>query len=116
LSQWRPTKNTLIHVATSTSKPLPHYDADSRSRLQQRFAGWSEAACLEPQGWDLAPAAELAPAGRDEVHLTLTALGYEPLEIQRALSAVAVQIDSDGAADADLWIRFALQWLSRDAA
>ena len=87
-----------------------------RSRLQQRFAGWSEAACLEPQGWDLAPAAELAPAGRDEVHLTLTALGYEPLEIQRALSAVAVQIDSDGAADADLWIRIALQWLSRDAA
>lgn len=89
-----------------------------RSRLQQRFTAWADAACFEPQpeGADHGPVAELAPAGRDEVHLTLTALGYEPLEIQRALAAAAVQIDPDGPSDADHWIRAALQWLSRDVA
>jgi Holliday junction DNA helicase RuvA len=48
------------------------------------------------------------------VQITLVALGYEPLEIHRALRAVAAGID--GSAGADDWIRESLRWLSRAVA
>ena len=89
-----------------------------RSRLQQRFlaaapAGDDPALALEASG--------LSDQHRDEVQLTLASLGYEALEIHRALRAVA---SGDGASDdrasdgwkADQWIHACLVWLSRQAA
>lgn len=90
-----------------------------RGRLQQRFAIWAGAAGTGVGAADLeldAVDAALPSEGLDEVHLTLAALGYEPLEVQRALRAVAAQVQSGAASDPDAWIRAALQWLSRDAA
>ncbi|MEN9768097.1 MAG: Holliday junction branch migration protein RuvA [Cyanobacteriota bacterium] len=89
-----------------------------RTRLQERFG--ASLALLEAD--DLAAAA-LDPAGgaapsegvREEVQLTLAALGYEALEINRALRAVAAQGEGLGA-DGDAWLRESLRWLSRDAA
>ena len=54
-------------------------------------------------------------AGRDDVQITLGALGYEPLEIHRALRAVAAQ-GLTGSDPGDDWIRECLRWLSRSAA
>ncbi len=89
-----------------------------RTRLQQRFLG------SLPAGDD--PALALSDAGladqqRDEVQLTLASLGYEALEIHRALRAVASgdagssETVSDGW-QADQWIHACLVWLSRQAA
>jgi Holliday junction DNA helicase RuvA len=54
-------------------------------------------------------------ASRAEVQATLEALGYETLEVHRALRAVAA---AGLAADApiDDWIRDGLRWLARAAA
>ena len=83
-----------------------------RTRLQQRFLGQLEARHDDDPG--LAPV-DLDHDARDEVQLTLSALGYEALEIQRALRAAgATGLESDAGADA--WIRACLQWLTRDMA
>ena len=83
-----------------------------RSRLQQRFLGQLEAG--RDADLELAPL-DLGHGTRDEVQLTLSALGYEALEIQRALRAVAAGgLEPD--ASADSWIRACLQWLTRDMA
>jgi Holliday junction DNA helicase RuvA len=84
-----------------------------RTRLQQRFLGNLET-CGDSDGVGL-NAVQLDQDTRDEVQLTLAALGYETLEIQRALRAVAAGgLEADAGADA--WLRTSLQWLSRDAA
>ncbi len=54
------------------------------------------------------------PATRDEVQLTLAALGYEPLEINRALRAVG-RLEDAAALGAEAWLRESLRWLSREA-
>jgi Holliday junction DNA helicase RuvA len=84
-----------------------------RRRLQERFAGLVDP--LEPEE-DPAGAMAAAPSSscRDDVQITLAALGYEPLEIHRALRAVAAGLDGD--ATADDWIRESLRWLSRAVA
>ena len=83
-----------------------------RTRLQQRFLGQLEAS----QGEDeIAEGGVLGDAQRDEVQITLGALGYEALEIQRAIRAVASQVLAEGGL-ADDWIRECLRWLSRDVA
>lgn len=81
-----------------------------RTRLQQRFLGQLEA----QSGDDSARiAVELGQDVRDEVQLTLSALGYEALEIQRALRAAAgAGLNSE--AEAEAWIRSCLQWLTRE--
>ncbi len=85
-----------------------------RQRLQQRFAG-----LVDPLDDEDPPLGEgsPAPAGacRDEVQITLAALGYEPLEIHRALRAVAAT-GLEEASSADDWIRETLRWLSRSVA
>jgi Holliday junction DNA helicase RuvA len=83
-----------------------------RTRLQQRFLGQLEAS--SDADLELAPV-ELGHDARDEVQLTLSALGYEALEIQRALRATAAA-GLEGGAEADAWIRSCLQWLTRDMA
>ena len=60
------------------------------------------------------PGGPSAPC-REEVQMTLVALGYEPLEIHRALRAVAAA-GVDASATADDWIRESLRWLSRAVA
>ena len=85
-----------------------------RLRLQERFAG-----LVDPLEEDVLPGAEAPgdPSGpcRDEVQITLVALGYEPLEIHRALRAVAAA-GVEGSTSADDWIRESLRWLSRAVA
>ena len=51
----------------------------------------------------------------EEVQLTLAALGYEALEINRALRALSLQ-SQDLGEDGDAWLRESLRYLSRDAA
>jgi Holliday junction DNA helicase RuvA len=86
-----------------------------RSRLEQRWLA-------EPDlpgtgagvGCDVSDP-ELSDTNRAEVQLTLTALGYEPLEIRRALqraSSQGLRHDSD----AEAWIRACLLWLGQQVA
>jgi Holliday junction DNA helicase RuvA len=85
-----------------------------RQRLQQRFPELVAGERLEtdePEG-DLHSV--LSDGQREEVQLTLASLGYEPLEIHRALRAVAAGLAED--AGSDDWIRETLRWLSRPAA
>ena len=56
-----------------------------------------------------------AASTREELQLTLTALGYEPLEISRALRALGRE-GLDPAHDADAWLSACLRWLAREAA
>jgi Holliday junction DNA helicase RuvA len=85
-----------------------------RQRLQERFAGLVDPLeSKDPLTDEEAP----APSGacREEVQITLAALGYEPLEIHRALRAVAGSgLREDSCADD--WIRESLRWLSRSVA
>jgi Holliday junction DNA helicase RuvA len=87
-----------------------------RQRLQERYAVLLDGIALagEAAADDLEGALPAA-AGREEVNLTLAALGYESLEIHRALRAVAsAGLGPD--APADDWIRDCLRWLARQAA
>ena len=83
-----------------------------RTRLQQRFLGQLEG---KDDSDPLADGPLLPAAGRDEVQLTLAALGYEALEIHRALRAVAAGGLGEEAGAED-WIRECLRWLSRQVA
>jgi Holliday junction DNA helicase RuvA len=86
-----------------------------RARLQQRFLGQLGADGDDP-ALSLA-ASPLQDNQRDEVQLTLAALGYEALEVHRALRALAAADAGNGADwSADDWIRECLRWLSRQAA
>ena len=85
-----------------------------RQRLQQRFPELVGGERLEADGAEGDPISLLAEGPREEVQLTLASLGYEPLEIHRALRAVAAGLSADTASDE--WIRESLRWLSRPAA
>jgi len=78
-----------------------------RSRLQERYGG--AGTVVEDAATAQAP---LPPEGVDqELRLTLAALGYEELEINRALRAVSAAgapADDDGEA----WLRASLRWLA----
>jgi Holliday junction DNA helicase RuvA len=86
-----------------------------RTRLQERFG--ASLALAPADDLELTdPGGNAPPAGlRDELQLTLTALGYEPLEINRALRAVA-QLGQATAGDGEAWLRESLRWLSRGEA
>lgn len=92
-----------------------------RTRLQERFGASLalSAAELEAEALAFGATGEGGDAGldgvRDELQLTLTALGYEPLEINRALRAVA-QLGQAPAGDGEAWLRESLRWLSRGEA
>jgi Holliday junction DNA helicase RuvA len=94
-----------------------------RARLQERFgAGGGPGDDLSDLDSAAGADGNQGPAGavREEVQLTLSALGYESLEINRALRAVVAQglLDHAGAeaASAEAWLRESLRWLSRQAA
>ncbi|MEO1001614.1 MAG: Holliday junction branch migration protein RuvA [Cyanobacteria bacterium J06638_7] len=83
-----------------------------RQKLQERVLGQGTSVGADP---DLAALPPLGAGSGDEVRLTLAALGYEGLEIHRALRAVAAQGLALDAATED-WIRGCLSWLARPAA
>ncbi|MEY3543962.1 MAG: Holliday junction branch migration protein RuvA [Cyanobacteriota bacterium] len=91
-----------------------------RTRLQERYGSGGnpdDTADLSLSASAATP--ELANAVRDEVSLTLTALGYEALEINRALRAVAALNGAENKPEietADDWLRECLRWLSRSQA
>lgn len=74
-----------------------------RRKLAERFGQAEEVALMD--------AAAPLPTGalRQDVELTLTALGYEPGEVHQALTAVAVDQDAKSPED---WIRGCLRWLA----
>ncbi len=85
-----------------------------RTRLQARYGEslqLSAADDLQNAEAGDSPAEEV----REEVQLTLAALGYEALEINRALRALSLQ-SQDLGEDGDAWLRESLRYLSRDAA
>lgn len=86
-----------------------------RTRLQERYASGLVVDDDLALGGAGVPAASAAPELREELQLTLSALGYEALEINRALRAVAAQGLADDA-DGEAWLRECLRWLGREAA
>lgn len=85
-----------------------------RQKLQQRFPSLVTGPEVGTPAEEGDPHAALSDGQREEVQLTLASLGYEPLEIHRALRAVATGL-AEGAGS-DIWIRETLRWLSRPAA
>jgi Holliday junction DNA helicase RuvA len=86
-----------------------------RKRLRERFgAAGSSDQDDWTEGLDGAPLTLPDGGEAQDLQLTLTALGYEPLEIRRALRAVASGMEVG--ATSDVWLRECLRWLSRDAA
>ena len=86
-----------------------------RTRLQERYGNGTDPNDTADLALPAGDNAEALPGTvRDEVSLTLTALGYEGLEINRALRAVAAA-GSPGPS-ADDWLRECLRWLSRSQA
>jgi Holliday junction DNA helicase RuvA len=86
-----------------------------RQRFRERFVALVDGAEISSDGDELPGEALPNAVGADEVGITLAALGYEALEIHRALRAVAATgLASD--APVDSWIRECLRWLSRAAA
>jgi Holliday junction DNA helicase RuvA len=88
-----------------------------RTRLQQRFLGQLSGGDAGDSALALA-SPSLADDQREEVQLTLSALGYEALEVHRALRAVAAGPAGPDSVtwSADEWIRACLRWLSQPAA
>ena len=86
-----------------------------RTRLQERYGPGLATVDDLALGGDGDPAVTATPELRDELQLTLSALGYEALEINRALRAVAAQGLTD-AQDSEAWLRECLRWLGRQAA
>ena len=104
----------LVRAPGVGRRTAERLSVELRSRLQERFAELLEGPLPDlealPDG-----AALPAAAGAREVEITLTALGYEGLEIHRALRAVAAEGLAAGD-DTEGWIRECLRWLSRSAA
>jgi len=86
-----------------------------RERFRERFVALVDGADSGSDGDDLPGEALPDAVSTDEVGITLAALGYEALEIHRALRAVAAT-GLAGDAPVDTWIRDCLRWLSQSAA
>lgn len=87
-----------------------------RTRLQERFGSSSDPDDTADLSLTASAVTQTLPSAvREEVSLTLTALGYEALEINRALRAVAA-LQSPEIEAADDWLRECLRWLSRGQA
>ncbi|MEY4351899.1 MAG: Holliday junction branch migration protein RuvA [Cyanobacteriota bacterium] len=87
-----------------------------RQKLLERFASLASGLAVAAHGdGEGAPGSgEAAPHG-DEVQRTLSAMGYDRLEILAALRAVAAK-GLDPTADPEQWLGDCLRWLSRAAA
>jgi Holliday junction DNA helicase RuvA len=103
----------LVQAPGVGKRTAERLSVELRSRLLERFGALVEAVELELEEGDGAGDPSLG-LHREEVHLTLAALGYETLEIHRALRSAARE-GMEGAS-ADDWISACLRWLARSAA
>ncbi|NQV11235.1 MAG: Holliday junction branch migration protein RuvA [Cyanobacteria bacterium] len=106
--------STAPGVGKRTAERL---SVELRSKLAEAFGAGSPEA---PEARDAPGAAGgstngPAQATRDDVQITLAALGYEPLEINRALRAVGQQ-GLEPTLGADAWLKESLVWLAQQAA
>jgi Holliday junction DNA helicase RuvA len=85
-----------------------------RKRLQERFPALADGAAMEESVGADPGAVSPSPGLAEEVRLTLAALGYESLEIHRALRRVGRQDLAQ--AGAEEWIRACLRCLTEHAA
>lgn len=76
--------------------------------LKSKLAEWREQSGLSSQ-----PAAGPVMSVREDVEMTLLALGYTDSEITKALAAVGQSSTLAKNADAEEWIRQAIAWLSQ---
>ncbi len=72
--------------------------------LKAKLAAWRQQA-----GLAATPVGGPSPTIREEVEMSLLALGYTPLEISQALQAIGSAVDSDSTED---WLRAAIVYLS----
>jgi Holliday junction DNA helicase RuvA len=77
--------------------------------LRTKLAEWRSQVRL-----DDAPTAGITPALREDVEMTLLALGYTVDETIQAISAIAIEAEVSDSLDSELWIKSAIAWLSRD--
>lgn len=75
--------------------------------LKTKLAEWHQAA-----GLMTAASGQLAPAMREDVEMTLLALGYSSREVAEALEAVSQDAFVGNSKNAEDWIRGAIAWLS----
>jgi Holliday junction DNA helicase RuvA len=79
----------------------------------------AERLILELSEWRQQSGLEIAPSGspvgtiQEDVEMTLLALGYTQSEISKALQAVGQTTTLAKNADAEVWIREAIAWLSQ---
>jgi holliday junction DNA helicase RuvA len=76
--------------------------------LKTKLAEWRE-----QSGLSLQPGAGPVVSVREDVEMTLLALGYTDSEITKALNAVGQSSTLAKTANAEEWIRSAIAWLSR---
>jgi len=103
----------LVQAPGVGKRTAERLSVELRSRLLERFGALVADVELELEEGDGADDPSLGHH-REEVHLTLAALGYETLEIHRALRSAARE-GMEGAS-ADDWISACLRWLARSAA
>ena len=85
--------------------------------LRERLASWSQRseAPLSLVDRSDVKALPIQAEALQELEVTLMALGYEDLEIRRALRAVAAEESKPEASDGDAWLRESLRRLSLEA-
>jgi len=78
--------------------------------LRTKLAQWRSQIPLDPN-----PPSGLTPTIREDLEMTLFALGYDALEIGEAIAAISSTLNTDPDTDADVeaWIKAAITWLSR---
>ncbi len=86
--------------------------------LRDRLGAWSTQPESDGSGLSLVDRSDLKelpiqPDPLRDLQLTLGALGYEDLEIRRAMRAVAAGGEVPPSDDGDAWLRSSLQWLNR---
>jgi Holliday junction DNA helicase RuvA len=77
--------------------------------LRTKLAEWRSQAHL-----DDTPTTGVTPALREDVEMTLLALGYTVDETIQAISTIAIEAEVSESLDSELWIKSAIAWLSRN--
>ena len=89
--------------------------------LRDRLSAWSAERESDRSDLSLVDRSDLKslpiePDPLQDLQLTLSTLGYEDLEIRRAMRAVATGEEVPASDDGDGWLRASLRWLNRPSA